>query len=318
MDENWNYLVILDACRYDFFFKLHPDYLIGELRKVISLGSSTLEWCKKSFQKAYDDVIYVSANPYINSKGEVKGFKASNHFYKVIDVWDWGWDEDLGTVHPKRVNEIVRSVKDDYPDRRLIIHYLQPHAPYLTYDLPTHGFSKPHIGHGHPLAGVQNGRNHGVFEENLPKLLRILIRPTGFFGGNLLWKFHELLNLPPVSPMDATRRRFGNIGLKYAYIQNLALVLDYVANLVEDLSGVIVVTADHGEYLGEEGRYSHSDGCRDPLLLEVPWLLVNKTVSREHFQGEENKRKYTWKSPEKTQKREKEKIKSKLRELGYM
>jgi len=69
MDEEWDYLIVLDACRYDYFSKLVGTYLQGKLEKVYSPASCTLEWCKKSFKEYYNDVVYVSANPYINSKG---------------------------------------------------------------------------------------------------------------------------------------------------------------------------------------------------------------------------------------------------------
>ncbi|MHA1210691.1 MAG: hypothetical protein ACTSP1_16415 [Candidatus Freyarchaeota archaeon] len=99
MNEEWDYLIILDAWGYDYFSNLYIDYLQGELEKVYSPASCTPEWRKKSFKGYYKDVIYISANPYINSKVEIEGFSAKNHFSKIIDVWNWGWDEKLGTVH---------------------------------------------------------------------------------------------------------------------------------------------------------------------------------------------------------------------------
>ena len=326
MEEDWDYLIVLDACRYDYFSELYRDYLRGELKKVISLGSNTLEWSKKSFQEVYSDVIYISANPYINSKGEVKGFNASNYFFKVIDVWNWGWNEEFGTVHPKTVNEAVQSVKDDYPNKRFIIHYLQPHEPYLGHNLRIPGFPRPEISRGrHPLGGIQKGRNYRVSQISLVKLLANLTKPVGLFGGNArdvrvnsLRKICELLNLPPVSPLDAVRRKFGDTGLRQAYVQNLRLVLEYVARLVENLSGVAVITADHGERLGESGKYSHESGCRDSLLLEVPWFVVEKATKRNYRQDEEKNHVSMRKTPEKLGKERKEKIRKRLRELGYL
>ena len=53
---------------------------------------------------------YISGNPYINSKVGIKGFNARRHFYKVIDVWDFGWNEELGTVPPENVNKTALSL----------------------------------------------------------------------------------------------------------------------------------------------------------------------------------------------------------------
>ena len=58
MEEKWDYLIILDACRYDYFESLHKDFFGGELEKRISLGSNTIEWCLESFKGYYLDVIY--------------------------------------------------------------------------------------------------------------------------------------------------------------------------------------------------------------------------------------------------------------------
>lgn len=320
MKEDWDYLIVLDACRYDYFSKLYRSYLRGKLEKFISLGSSTLEWCKKSFQEVYSDVIYISSNPYINSKGKVEGFNASDHFCEVIDVWDWGWNDELGTVHPKTVNEVVQSLKEDYSNKRFIIHYLQPHAPYLDYDPRVLGFPRPKISRGaRPLRGVQNGRNQGVFEVILrARTLAILTKPAEVLVGNPLWKIRELLNMPPISPMDAVRRQFGDTGLRQAYVQNLRLVLEYVTRLVENLSGVIVITADHGERLGERGRYSHAGRCRDLLLLEVPWFVVDKTIKRKRHKDKEKNNASTRKNLEKLEKEGEERIRKRLRKLGYL
>jgi len=58
MEEEWDYLIILDACRYDYFSAFWKNYFDGELEKRVSLGSCMLEWCLKSF-KGYYPVIYI-------------------------------------------------------------------------------------------------------------------------------------------------------------------------------------------------------------------------------------------------------------------
>ncbi|MFX0073197.1 MAG: hypothetical protein ACFFAO_19130, partial [Candidatus Hermodarchaeota archaeon] len=45
MDEDWDYLIILDACRYDAFC----EYIGFEVDYIISYGSSTTEWCIHNF-----------------------------------------------------------------------------------------------------------------------------------------------------------------------------------------------------------------------------------------------------------------------------
>jgi hypothetical protein len=282
MEEEWDYLIILDACRYDYFAALWKNYFDGVLEKRASLGSWTLEWCLKSFKSYYPDVIYVSGNPYINSKIQIKGFDARRHFYKIIDVWDFGWDEDLGTVPPENINKITLSLVPKFPQKRFIIHYLQPHSPYISRKFQTIGFPKPNPRHGQILTGIRTypaKKCFGVLANlvgNLP--VKANIRKK-------LWELRELLGLPPATPMDDIRRKYGVNGLREAYRENLIIVLEHVAKLCDELlyykpSGRIVITSDHGELLGENGKYGHE--IRDLHTLEVPWLIV-KSVKRKVF-----------------------------------
>ena len=86
--------------------------------------------------------IYISGNPYINSKVETAGFDAKKHFYKVIDVWDFGWDWRIGTVPPREINRAALRCYLKYPGKRFIIHYMQPHAPYLSAKFRLIGYYK--------------------------------------------------------------------------------------------------------------------------------------------------------------------------------
>ena len=273
MEEEWDYLIVLDACRYDCFSKLYNKFLEGTLERRLSLGSCTSEWCKRNFTEYYPDVIYISANPHINSKAKIFGFQAKRHFYKIIDVWNNGWDDKLGTVPPERVNEATLRAIKSYPKKRFIIHYLQPHAPYISPKFQSLGFSKPH-----PHAGIilQSPTREATeflgkianYVESISKKLRL--------GNGIAWKLREVLRLPPATPMDAARRKLGVNGLKRAYLENLRIVLENIAILIKHLSGNIVITSDHGELLGEKWKYSHPCGYKTRILREVPWFRVTK------------------------------------------
>ena len=126
MEQKWDNLIILDACRYDVF-KKHIGYLEaqGELKKVASRGSSTVEFLKENFLgRRFPDTVYVTANPYVS-------IMLKDAFYKVIDVWLEGWDDALGTVPPDIVTAMAIEAKELYPDKRLIVHYMQPHSPFI-------------------------------------------------------------------------------------------------------------------------------------------------------------------------------------------
>ena len=119
----WDCLVVLDACRYDFFNEVN--WIDGDLLVVRSRGSCTREWLERTFTK-FLPVTYISANPYISRKRNVFGWRAPRYFKDVVEVWRDGWDERIGTVHPQTVIERARHVVG-----RVIIHLIQPHAPFI-------------------------------------------------------------------------------------------------------------------------------------------------------------------------------------------
>ena len=127
---NWDILIVLDACRYDYFKEIN--WIKGKLSCVRSPAPHTFFWFKATWPKKYD-AVYFSANPLINSKGipspELGNLDAHKHFKRVIDVWKSGWDEELGTVPPWEVNKAVESYYDY--DSRKVIHYMQPHGPWI-------------------------------------------------------------------------------------------------------------------------------------------------------------------------------------------
>jgi hypothetical protein len=269
MAETWDYLIILDACRYDYFQKVYGNYLRGTLRKARSPASATSEWLKKTFTRRYNDVIYVSANPYINSRGvDVVGFDARDHFHKIVDVWDFGWDETVGTVPPEEVNEAAITATLTHPDKRLIIHYLQPHAPYISI-----------ANHAPESVLSPDKLRSGVFLLRNPVIRyfwKILSGESRFLKDALInrvvWKIGRLFGPLPSLPMDDALRLVGQKGLLRAYESNVRLVLKHVAKLMDRLQGKIVVTSDHGELLGEKNEYYHRPQHYISHLIDVPYL----------------------------------------------
>jgi len=116
--------IILDACRYDYYIKYR------EAKNAIAPDTITQHSIPKMFPDFYS-AVYISANPVINSIGypTMPGYDSRDHFLKVIDVWDFGWDDNIQTVHPSTVQETAEK----YQKRgdKTIIHFMQPHAPYI-------------------------------------------------------------------------------------------------------------------------------------------------------------------------------------------
>ncbi len=255
--EDWDNLIILDACRFDFFKKVYKDYLDGKLEKRISKGSSTGEWLVKTFPNKYD-YNYISANPYINSFGiplnklqkryyKNYSWNAKEHFSKIIDVWEFGWNKEINTVHPRDVNIAYLS---NIHKKKTIIHYMQPHYPYISYNK--------------------------TFEVTENKYINKIMKKTYY----ILKKHHPLIAqniinlLPQPSILEQICIKEGIEKLHYYYEDNLRIVLKNVFQLIKELNGKTIITADHGEAFGEQGIWGHLLETHIPVLIEVPWLEV--------------------------------------------
>lgn len=282
-NERWDYLIILDACRYDYFEQVYRKYLNGHLAKKISVGACTNEWRDKSFPDYYDDIIYISANPQICAALKVYGYCAGEHFHKVHEVWNDQWDKEMGTVLPETLtNAAVRIIRQTTAkDKRYIIHYLQPHGPYLSLESKSRGYICGDINKARQLVGADGNKPVPKLKRELIKRLLRFFRRNGVFFSPPEWHFRRYLAMAPRAPMEAAWRSVGKKALRKAYRENLTAALEQVAVLVENLSGRIVVTSDHGELLGERLCYAHPCGSRNPILITVPWLVIEKKVGSE-------------------------------------
>ncbi|MFU1783400.1 hypothetical protein ACM16X_18720 [Haloarcula japonica] len=125
--RDWDHLLILDACRYDMFAE--QSSLPGELEPVQSRASATKEFLKANFDgRELLDTVYVTGSPMLHRHRS----KIKTQLHDVINVWNEdGWDEQYRTVLPKTMTEAAIEAKERYPNKRLLVHYLQPHYPFL-------------------------------------------------------------------------------------------------------------------------------------------------------------------------------------------
>jgi hypothetical protein len=129
MDEDWDNLIILDACRRDLFEHTVDLDRFDAYRTVTSLGSATAEWTQKNFSDGqFGDTVYLSSNPFLTKF-------ASDSFHELVEVWREAFDEEQHTVTPDAVTERLRAAVTDHPDKRIVAHYMQPHYPFrnLSY-----------------------------------------------------------------------------------------------------------------------------------------------------------------------------------------
>ena len=267
--RDWDILIVLDACRYDIFKEMSQKILgKSKVTKMISPATQTVEWLDKTFKEQdFSDVIYVSSNPFVNSKGIIPeqggySFNGKNHFKKIVDVWDTGWNPDISTVHPLDVNKAAIVSMDVRPKFRYIIHYMQPHSPYIFY-----GGLKTHM---HPVQNMQKNLNP-------PTDLSIFSKIANkFLSQETIWKIGKSLGRTPTWDLGKLWFKYGQEGIEKGYREDLKLVLNHVKKLIKLYpKKKIIITADHGERLGEKGNYGHG-GKRDKAVIEIPWLEFNK------------------------------------------
>jgi hypothetical protein len=255
--EDWDNLLILDACRYDYFAE--QSTLNGTLESRISRASATREWVHANFtDRQLHDVVYVSANP--NYRKVADDIGAEVHAY--VDVWrdDTLVGEDETIVPPETVTEHALDAAGQYPNKRLLVHYVQPHYPFIG---PT-------------------GEEH----------------------------------FDPTATLKEVSRRYDltDDRLDRAYRENLDLVLDETERLIDALDGKTVVSADHGELLGERlsplplRAYGHPNGVYVKELVKVPWLV--------HESGEQKE--IVSEAPTAQDEVDEDALEEQLRNLGYV
>jgi len=68
-----------------------------------------------------------------------------------------------------------------------------------------------------------------------------------------------------------------------AYRENLLPVLDDLEVLLENIDAEnVVITADHGNYLGEQGRWGHPRDHIHPAVRKVPWWETTASNENTH------------------------------------
>ncbi|PHQ45424.1 hypothetical protein DJ68_12945 [Halorubrum sp. C3] len=268
--QDWDNLIILDACRYDTF-ESRSD-LPGTLEKRISRGAATPEWLYGNFNdRELKDTVYVTANPMFHEHEAELG----TVFHDVWHLWKegMGWDYDLQTVPPETTASYAEKAAEQYPNKRLIVHFNQPHGPLIG---PT--------AEGSVLGPAKPMRDRS-FLYDLWHRLRFSMLTTDTF--------------------------------QQAYAETFDITHDAVEQLLPSLDGKTVISADHGEMLGERPwplplrHFSHYRGFYRPELVEVPWHVI---------EGDERKEIITEEPKEDAAKPtvDDEVVSERLRDMGYI
>lgn len=269
-ERDWDTLIVLDACRYDMFEEING--IDGELSSEVSRGSATAEWLQANFPgRDLSDTVYVTANPQLEPNRSEWGI----NLHEVINVWlNEGWDEETGTVRAETMTEAAINAHERFPNKRIVVHYMQPHYPFVPSESR---FDKAHLSSISKEGESASGEN--VWNQK--------------FIGELGVSEEELWSM---------------------YVENLGYALDSVRRLVQAISGKPVITADHGNFVGERAsplpirEYGHPRGIYDEPLVSVPWFEAVYSSRRNIKEGEGHSQQDDIETDE---------IEQRLRDLGY-
>lgn len=227
-------LIIFDACRYDVFAECYEDHYAGDLSKVYSTNTYTKQYLASTWAAQYD-LTYVAGGPVIDDRafdGSDLDYRPSEHFETVVPVWDMGYEKELGVTPPEAVTEA--ALEQD--DARMVVHYFQPHAPYIGEDR------------------IRDGPSGDSTDQDASRTDRDK-------------SLSEIYAMIESGEIDIER-------VRRAYQSNLSRVMAAAKPLVAAASGPTVITSDHGELFGEDGRYMHG-GRPHSALCELPWLDID-------------------------------------------
>lgn len=264
LDEEWDSLIILDACRYDVFRNIiETNRMPGRLEYRISRGTDTSTFLKENFLRynspKLKEVVYVSANPFAD-------LLIKNRVYKVISVWKYAWDEKFNTVPPEYTYYYALIAARKYPEKRLIIHFIQPHFPYLGPFEPINHKLKDHMRRLH----LQAKRMHTEETNILINILTMLKNATKMLVRRKIYTFEAFAEIDPQHHLKAYK---SNLEIVFTYAKKLAILLD----------GTTVITSDHGEAFGEPLHkllplrvYGHVPGIRIEPVVKVPWHVIQE------------------------------------------
>ena len=246
--ENWDYLLIIDACRYDVFEEVVKERgLKGKLTLFDTRCGQTPTWYRKYWSYKDSDIHLISSNPQpfmtVCTWDAHKRFKTarwadpeSSTEGEFIKKW---LKKDEQTWNP----DIVLDVFERYhwPGSRYLLHFMPPHLPYLGEK-------------GKSLLkklGVVNNPHRNIYDA---------VRDYGRQGH---W--------------DEVRE---------CYKENLEYVLDKIYARLDLFPGKVVISSDHAEMLGEpnfddQGIFGHGReaGPKSPVwekIRQVPWFEVKR------------------------------------------
>lgn len=133
-EKEWDNLIILDAARHDTY----QETINPEANSRITAESHSVGFIRENFSKGdWSNTVVVTANPFYNESRfkELTGRELDQTFETVFQVWKTDWNEENGTVMPEKMVDKFKTAKKLFPGKKIILHFMQPHYPFIDSDL---------------------------------------------------------------------------------------------------------------------------------------------------------------------------------------
>lgn len=254
-ERDWDALVVLDACRTDAFRAVAPEYpFVGPSEPIWSRGSHSHEWMARTFTEPYREAIGETA--YVNPNG-----------YADLLFED-------GVIPPKRPTPVDCSRNDVVTDEDfLLLDNVHDKVDDEEYD--TYGTVPPRY--------ITDRAIHVGRTLDPERLVVHYFQPHNPLIGRALREDREPGEVERHAYEYAEAGRLATGEVQELYLDNLRAALDEVALLRENLAlESVAITADHGDWIGEFGRYGHPEGIVHPSVRRVPWARTTAADERTH------------------------------------
>lgn len=273
-DLDWELLVILDACRPDLLSSVNDSrFPVEETARISSVGSMSAEWMLKTFTENRRDAIaetaFVSGNIWSHRIFNERFHEHENHDYDMIHRGYPRWEPVT--------SEAFAHYETVYPfgNHDLRLHPEAEHVPHVLTDRTI-------------AVGRQTECERLIVHYTLPHLNHIA-RALDWNAGNTSRKKLMSGEIPVTRALRPEEKSFGPARrgetsaetVRENYIENIRLALEYVSILLENVDAErAIVSADHGEALGENGIWSHPFGCPFSTVRTVPWVATSASDER--------------------------------------
>jgi hypothetical protein len=237
-EKDWDNLVLLDACRYDTF--VEESQINGTLGREVSMASATPEYIASNLRgEKFHDVVYISANGYLTHFAD----KLDYEFHALFDFFEPEyWDDTYQTVMPEVLTERALKIAAEYPDKRVVVHYIQPHWPFIS-DIVDQTFNdvSNYAGDDRNFWMAFRSGDHGLTDEQLRTAYR-----------------------------DTLRRTLPSLRRLVDALDGKTVVTSDHGQMLGERSFPLPIR-----------EYGHPEGTYTPELVDVPWLVVPHETRKE-------------------------------------